>query len=347
MNPRDRVLAALRHEQPDKIPWALECTQPALAKLADHYGVPRLTDVAFFDNWVGNHFRFIEPVGKGLFHGLEEEVEPGLWRDGWGVIWDTRGLYGEGEWGRPVNCVLPEPTLAQYRFPDPPGQDDFAHYPRLVEENREYFIIGFEGHLFEVAWALRGIENFLSDLILHPDFVFDLLQGITEYYLSLIDESVKYGIDAFAFGEDLGSQTTGLIMGPTHWRRYFKPCMARMFARVKEAGKFVYMHSDGQVDAIFEDFVEIGLDIYNPFQPEIRDVYETKRKYGDRLTFHGGIGIQELLPHGTPQQVLTEIQRLIGEVGANGGYVLGPAHAVMADTPVENIVALIEAVQNQ
>jgi uroporphyrinogen decarboxylase len=87
--------------------------------------------------------------------------------------------------------------------------------------------------------------------------------------------------------------------------------------------------------------------IYNPFQPEIRDVYETKRKYGDRLTFHGGIGIQELLPHGTPQQVLTEIQRLIGEVGANGGYVLGPAHAVMADTPVENIVALIEAVQNQ
>ena len=101
MNPRDRVLAALRHEQPDKIPWALECTQPALAKLADHYGVPRLTDVAFFDNWVGNHFRVIEPVGNGLFHGLEEEVEPGLWRDGWGVIWDTRGLYGEGEWAGP------------------------------------------------------------------------------------------------------------------------------------------------------------------------------------------------------------------------------------------------------
>jgi len=347
MNQRERVLTALRHKQPDKVPWAFEFTDQALAKLADHYGDPRLVDVEFFDNWVGNHFRFIEPRAKGLFHGLEEEVEPGLWRDGWGVIWDTRGLYGEGEWGRPVNNVLPEPTLAHYTFPDPPSPEDFAHYPRFVEENRGYFIIGYEGHLFEVAWALRGIEEFLSDLILNPGFVFDLLEGITEYYLALIDQSVKYGIDAFAFGEDLGSQTTGLIMGPKHWRRFFKPFMARMFDRVKEAGKFVYMHSDGQIDDIFEDFIEIGLDIYNPFQPEIRDVYEVKRKYGDRLCFHGGIGIQELLPHGTPQQVKTEVQRLIKEVGAGGGYILGPSHAVMADTPVENIVALVEAVQNQ
>jgi uroporphyrinogen decarboxylase len=347
MNQRERVLTALRHEGPDKVPWALEFTEPALFKVADHYADPRLTDGEFFDDWVGNHFRFVGPGGKGQFHGLEEEIEPGLWRDGWGIIWDTRGLYGEGEWGRPVNCVLPEPSLARFRFPDPPGPEHYAHYPRFVEDNRERFIIGLEGHLFEVAWALRGMENFLTDLILNPGFVFDLLEGITEYYLALIDQSVKYEIDAFAFGEDLGSQTSGLIMGPKHWRRYFKPYVARMFARVKEAGKFVYMHSDGQIDAIFDDFVEIGLDIYNPFQPEIRDVYEVKRKYGDRLSFHGGIGIQELLPHGTPQQVRAGVRRLIREVGANGGYILGPAHAVMADTPAENIVALIEAVQDQ
>jgi uroporphyrinogen decarboxylase len=347
MNQRERVLETLRHEAPDKVPWALEFTEPALAKVADYYADPRLTDVEFFDAWVGNHFRFVGPGGKGQFHGLEEEIEPGLWRDGWGIIWDTRGLYGEGEWGRPVNCVLPEPSLAHFRFPDPPGPEHYAHYPRFVEDNREHFVIGLEGHLFEVAWALRGMENFLTDLILNPGFVHDLLEGITEYYLALIHQSVRYDIDAFAFGEDLGSQTSGLIMGPKHWRHFFKPYMARMFARVKEAGKLVYMHSDGQIDAIFEDFVEIGLDIYNPFQPEIRDVYEVKRKYGDRLSFHGGIGIQELLPHGTPQQVRGEVRRLIREVGANGGYILGPAHAVMADTPVENIVALIEAVQDQ
>jgi uroporphyrinogen decarboxylase len=347
MNERERVLTAFRHEAPDKVPWAFEFTEPALAKLADHYADPRLTGVEVFNDWMGNHFRFVGPGGKGQFHGLEEEVEPGLWRDGWGIIWDTRGLYGEGEWGRPVNCVLPEPTLANYTVPDPPSPEDYAHYPRFLKDNQEYFVIGLEGHLFEVAWALRGIENFLTDLILNPGFVTEILERITEYYLAIIDQSLEYGIDAFAFGEDLGSQTSGLIMSPKHWRQFFKPHMARMFARIKEAGKFVYMHSDGQIDAIFDDFVEIGLDVYNPFQPEIRDVHEIKRKYGDRLSFHGGIGIQELLPHGTPQQVKAEVRRLIEEIGAQGGYILGPAHAVMADTPVENIVALIDAVQGQ
>jgi uroporphyrinogen decarboxylase len=347
MNPRERVLTALEHRPPDKVPWSFEFTAPALEKIAAYLGEPRLTDVNYFDDWVGNHFRLVAPSGKGQFHGLEEEVEPGIWRDGWGVIWDTRGLYGEGEWGRPINCVLPEPTLAGWRFPDPPGPEAYAHYTGFVAENHDYFILGMEGHLFETAWALRGLEDFLADLVLNPGFVHDLLEGVTEYYLAVIDQSVKYGIDAFAFGEDLGSQTRGLIMGPEHWRRYFKPCMARMFQRVKEAGKFVYMHSDGQVDAIFEDLIEIGLDVYNPFQPEIRDVYEIKRKVGDRLAFHGGVGIQEFLPTGTPQQVKAEVRRLIEEVGADGGYIIGPAHAVMADAPVENIVALIEAVREQ
>jgi uroporphyrinogen decarboxylase len=347
MYPRERVLTALDHKQPDKVPWNFDFTSPALAKLAEYYGDARLTEGESFDGWVGNHFRFVEPRGAGWFHGLEEEVEPGLWRDGWGVIWDTRGLYGEGEWGRPVNCVLPEPTLAHYTFPDPPGPADLAHYARFVVENRAYFLVGLQGHLFEVAWALRGIENFLMDLVLHPGFVDDLLEGITEYYLAVIDQSVRYDIDAFAFGDDLGSQTMGLIMGPRHWRRYFRPGMARMFARIKEAGKFVYLHSDGQVDAIFDDLIEIGLDVYNPFQPEIRDVYEVKRKYGDRLCFYGGIGVQDLLPSGTPRQAKAEVRRLIQEVGADGGYVLGPAHSVMADVPVENMVAMIEAVQEQ
>ena len=347
MNARERVLAALDHRQPNKVPWAFDFTGPALAKLADYYHDARLADPRFFDAWVGNHFRFVEPRGNGQFHGLEEEVEPGLWRDGWGVIWDTRGLYGEGEWGRPVNCVLPEPTLAHFKFPDPPGEEDFAHYPRFVGENRASFIVGLEGHLFEVAWALRGIENFLADLVLNPGFVEDLLEGITQYYLAVIDQSVKHGIDVFAFGDDWGSQTMGLIMGPRHWRRYLKPCLARMFARIKEVGKFVYLHSDGQVDAILGDLIEIGLDVYNPFQPEIRDVYKVKREYGDRLCFHGGIGVQDLLPHGTPQQVKEEVRHLIEEVGADGGYILGPAHSVMADVPVENMVAMIETAQEQ
>jgi uroporphyrinogen decarboxylase len=347
MTKRERVRRAIQHIQPDQVPWNLGLTDPALASLADYYGDTRIADSEYFDGWVGNHIKGVGPHARGQFHGLEEEVEPGLWRDGWGIIWDTRGLYGEGEWGRPMNCVLPEPTLTGYKFPDPPHPQAFAHYPQFIHDNREYFIMGAEGHLFEVAWALMGMENFLTDLISHPHFVEDLLEGITEYYLAWIDESVKYGIDAFAFGDDWGSQEMGLIMGPRHWRRFFKPCIARMFSRVQEGGKFVHIHSDGDVSAIFEDLIEIGLDVYNPFQPEIMDVYEMKRRYGDRLCFHGGVGIQTLLPFGTPQQVKAEAQRLIREVGAGGGYILAPSHSVLADTTGENLAALIEVLHGQ
>jgi len=120
-----------------------------------------------------------------------------------------------------------------------------------------------------------------------------------------------------------------------------------MFSRIKYAGKSVYIHSDGQVEAIFDDLIEIGLDIYNPFQPEIMDVYQLKKEYGDRLCFHGGIGIQDLLILGTPQQVKFEVQRMIDVIGAGGGYILSPAHSVLADTPVQNIAAMIEVLKSQ
>jgi len=347
MDKRERVRCALQHRQPDRVPWHIGVTQHALGALAEYLGDRRLADPAYFGAWAGNHLFGIRPKSAGQFHGLEQEVSPGLWRDGWGVIWNTRGLYGEGEWGRPVNCVLSEPTLAGYTFPAPPPPQAYGCYPRIISEHRDQFILADEGHLFEVAWALRGMENFLQDMLLHPEFVDDLLEGITDYYMGVIEQSVRYDVDAFTFGEDWGSQSKGLIMGPRLWRRFLKPHLARMFARVKEAGKFVHIHSDGDVSAIFDDLIEIGLDVYNPFQPEIMDVYALKRRYGDRLSFHGGVGIQDLLPHGTPQQVRAEARRLLREVGAGGGYILSPSHAVLTDTPPQNLMALVETVQEQ
>lgn len=345
---RERVTTAIAHQQPDKVPWSIDLTPPALQKLVAYYRDPHLAEPGRFFDWVGNHIKYVEPRGRGLFHGLEEKVGPGLWRDGWGVVWDTRGLYGEGEWGRPVNCVLPKPILSDATFPDPPGPEDFAHYPQFIQNNREYFLIGYEGHLFEVAWALRGMEDLLTDMIWNPGFVEDLLDGITEYYLTLIEQSVEHDIDSFAFGDDWGSQR-GLIMGIKLWRRFIKPRMARMFARVKEAGKFVHLHSDGDVSIVFDDLVEIGLDVYNPLQPEIMDVYEMKKKYGGQLCFHGGIGGQSVLLLGTPEQVRDNVWQMIKEIGAGGGYILAQAHpdGILADVPVENIVALIETVQEQ
>jgi uroporphyrinogen decarboxylase len=138
-----------------------------------------------------------------------------------------------------------------------------------------------------------------------------------------------------------------MIMGPRHWRRFIKPCLARMYGRIKSKGKFVSIHSCGDVEEVFADLIEIGLDMFNPFQPEVMDVEKVKRKYGKDLTFFGGISTQKTLPYGTPEDVRAEVRRRIGTIGKGGGYIAAPAHDIPGDVPVENMVALIEELKSQ
>jgi uroporphyrinogen decarboxylase len=347
MNMRERVMAAITHQPPDKVPWMITLTTPARAKLADYYGDERLKDSSYFDAWMGNHMQIVQPWEIG-FHELGEQLRPGIWRDKMGITWDTRGLYGEGEWGRPLDPSDTEPKLAAYTLPPPPGPAHFGHFPDFIEQHQDQFLIGVVGSLFEPACALRGMQSFLMDMALNPDFVEEFLDAIMHYFMAAIDQVVQYDVDACHFGDDWGSERAPL-MGPHHWRRFIKPRMAEMFARVKEAGKLVFLHSDGNLSLIFEDLIEIGLDVYNPLQPEIVDIYEINKRYGDRLCFWGGVGLRDTLYLDSQQAVRDNIQRMIEEIGADGGLILAQAHpdGILADVPVENIVAFIETVKGQ
>jgi uroporphyrinogen decarboxylase len=347
MTKKERVRLAVSHQQPDVVPWSVELTAAARQQIAAWYSDERLKDLDYYRDWMGNHLRYVEPWRMG-FHELVEELRPGIWRDKLGIVWDTRGLYGEGEWGRPIHHPLTESSLAGYAFPEPPGPEAFAEYPAFIARHSDCFLMGPVGSCFEPAWGLRGMENLLTDMIQNPGFVDNLLDHLTAYFMAIIDQVVQLDVDACAFGDDWGSQVS-LIMGPRLWRQFIKPRMARMFARVKEAGKFVSLHSDGQVSAVFDDLIEIGLDIYNPLQPEILDIWELKKRYGERLCFWGGVGLQEMLLTNTPDGVRQDVGRLIEELGAGGGYILAQAHpdGILADVPVENIVALLETVKEQ
>ena len=105
------------------------------------------------------------------------------------------------------------------------------------------------------------------------------------------------------------------------------------------------IHSCGKIDEILPDLIDCGLDVFNPFQPEVMDVFEVKKKYGDHLSFYGGISTQRTLPFGTAEQVKEEVKRLLDIVGENGGYIASPAHAIPADAKTENIVAMIDALK--
>jgi uroporphyrinogen decarboxylase len=148
-------------------------------------------------------------------------------------------------------------------------------------------------------------------------------------------------IDGVLLGSDWGSQH-GLLMSPEMWRETLKPGEAREYALVHEAGKDVWLHSCGNIEAILDDLVEMGLDVLNPVQPECMDIYRLKDTYGSRLTFWGGISTQQTLPYGTPDEVRAEVARVVGVMRRGGGYITAPAQYIQNDVPVENMLALVE-----
>ncbi|NLF18101.1 MAG: uroporphyrinogen decarboxylase [Lentisphaerae bacterium] len=330
MTSRDRVIASLRHEQPDRTPCCLSFTQPALAAMTAWYGGTG------FLGLIDNALELVGP-GPGPRQGW---LSPTVWQDDFGVHWDRST---DRDIGVVCNCLLPERNLDRLELPDPRDPARFTALASSCAAGRERFVsfaIGFS--LFERAWTLRGFENLFLDMAEAPEFVEDLLDVICDYNLALIEQAVQHDIDAVHFGDDWGSQR-GILMGPDLWECLLMPRLARQYAAAKRAGKFVTIHSCGKVQEVFPRLIEIGVDCFNPFQPEVMDPYDMKRLYGDRLSFWGGISTQELLPSGTPAEVRRVVRRMVAEVGRDGGYILAPAHDIPGDARPENIMALIEA----
>lgn len=334
MTHKERVYAALCHEQPDKTPYVIGLTQKAHAAMVAHYGSDEY--LKLLDNSLVSL-----PARPGP---LETWLDENTWQDEFGVQWD-RSI--DRDIGNVCNCLIPERSIENLQLPDPHAPGKFDGFAEQVAAHRDRFVqftIGFS--LFERAWTLRGMQNLFMDMVEAPDFVDALLDAICDYNVALVERAVQFDIDAVHFGDDWGSQR-GLLMGPRLWERFLKPRLRRMYSAAKDCGKFVTIHSCGKVQELFPQLIDIGLDCFNPFQPEVMDPYEMKRLYGDRLSFWGGVSTQRLLPYGTPDEVRTEVRRLMTEVGRNGGYLCAPAHSIPGDARPENIMALIETVNNQ
>ena len=336
MTPRERVVEALGHRQPDVCPWHISFTIPARDKLRMALGINDL------DRAVGNHFAKIEAVPEDGWR----EIRPDFWRDEFGVVWDRTIDKDIGNVDH--SClVLPEPDLSELEFPDPSCPERFDRHEAFCRENPDHFRVNDFGFtLFERAWTLRGMENLLMDMIERPRFVHDLLDRILDWNLQIIEGVARYAVEAILFGDDWGQQR-GLIMGPELWREFFKPRAAREYRACHEAGMYVMIHSCGDVSSILADLVEIGVDMFNPFQPEVMDIEGIKQRYGDRLAFFGGMSTQQTLPKASPAEVKEQTRWLVETIGAGGGYVFSPAHDVPKDVPVENMLAMVEVLQGQ
>ena len=332
MTKREIIRLVLEGKRPPYVPWSMGFTKEAREKLQEHYGCPDL------EVPLQNH---LLKLGSDI--GFFTDLGGDRYQDVFGVVWD-RTI--DKDIGNVEGCVLAEPTLAGYDLPDPLDRRFFEDIPRRIEQFPDrfrVFQIGFS--LYERAWTLRGLENLMIDFLDHPAFVHELLNAIADYNVAQVHEALKYDVDAIYLGDDWGQQR-GLQMGPRIWREFIYPALERMYGEVRRAGKLVMIHSCGDVDELFDDLIAAGLNCFNPFQPEVMDVYALLPQYRGRLAFHGGLSTQRTLPFASPDGVRAETRRLLA-LGAEGGYIFAPAHDVEGDVPLENMLAAIETVQQQ
>ena len=335
MTKRERTIAAIAHKDSDVCPWNIDLTQQARDALVEYTGDPA------YPEKMGNHLISAHCGAPQV----ELTDKPGYWKDYFGVVWNKTGA--DKDIGVIEGLNLLDADLSCYKFPETPEEE--------IRKNCEWTLanagdkctvaaIGFS--MFERAWTLRGMENLLVDMVADEEFVHELLDAICEHNLKIIEVALEYPFDGFYFGDDWGQQK-GLIMGPGHWRRFIKPRVARMYDRVRREGKFVIQHSCGDIHEIFGDVIDIGLNVYQTFQPEIYNLREVKATVGQNLGFWGGISTQRDLPFVSPHEVKRIARETIGIMGKGGGYIAAPTHAVPFDVPPQNIVALVEAFQNQ
>ncbi|MHC4181597.1 MAG: uroporphyrinogen decarboxylase family protein, partial [Planctomycetota bacterium] len=213
--------------------------------------------------------------------------------------------------------------------------------------NARHYTIVWVGDLWERATFMCGMERLLLYVATEPDFADELLRRIADYVLRTMEILFeRYEFDGVALSDDYGTHKS-LLISPAHWRRLDKPHLAAILSRAKAAGRTVFLHSCGDVRAVVPDLVELGLDFLHPIQPEAMDILELKREYGDKLTFCGGLGTQDLLARALPGQVREEVRRLKETMGRGGGYVLEPGITIQADVPLENILAVIETMDHR
>jgi len=297
MTKREVVRQVVEGYRPPYVPWSFSFTQEVREKLQAYLGKQEIE--SFLDNHLlslGNEIGFFEKIGEHLY------------RDVFGVVWD-RSV--DRDIGIVCQTVLPEPSLKGYVWPDPTEERFFQDIPDRIAGQPEcfrVFCIGFS--LYERAWTMRGMENLLTDFYQHPDFVRELFESIAEYNIAQLRRACSFEIDAIYFGDDWGQQR-GLQMGPRLWKEFIYPVLKRMYAAVHREGRYVFIHSCGDVDELFDDLIGIGVNCFNPFQPEVMDVEALLTRYRGRLSFFGGLSTQKLLPYASSEQVRQASRRLL------------------------------------
>lgn len=374
MTPRERVLAAISHQEPDRVPIVLGVSNATGIKMGTYRRLKQLLGIEAPDRYLYDWPELgTAEVDEATLERLGTDVR-GVWdlEPAWVLernaarephspyinSWGSGAIeIGPEDWFPGVHPLKDATTIEEIEDHPWPDMDDptrVAHVreraAKLAAEGR-YAIMATPWLLFplERAFAMQGTDTFLMNLAIRPAFAEALLWKIEELCKRLmghfLDELGEH-VDIIKVGDDLGMQDR-LLMSPQMYRSILKPVHADYLRFIRERTHAkIFFHTDGDVFPLIDDLIEIGVDILNPIQTsagQMANLPELKARWGDRLSFCGAIDTQKILPHGTPEEVREEVRRVIGILAPGGGYLLSSVHTVMNDVPPENVLAMVDA----
>lgn len=376
MSPRERVLAAINHVEPDRVPIVIGASNATSMKMKPYRSLKTLLGIQAPDRYLydwpelgtaapdeGTLQRLRSDV-RGVHDRLPAETyrrnrarpahAPFIDDWGSGQIESEPGMWFPGV--HPLSEAQAIEEIENYPWPDMDDPTRVAHVRerarRLAQEN-QHAILATPWLLFplERAFAMQGMDKFLLNLALYPEFAQALLLRIAALCKTLMGHFLKElgdHVDIIKIGDDLGTQES-LLISPQMYRGVLKPIHADYIAFIKERTRSkVLFHTDGDVFNLVDDFIEIGVDILNPIQTsagKMANLAELKKRYGKRLCFCGAIDTHQILPAGSTQEVRQEVRRVIEILGPGGGYMAAAVHTIMDEVPPENILAMVDAVE--
>ena len=374
MNPRERVMLALNHQEPDRIPIDLGATIVSSIVKSTYIPLKQTLGLEVEDIKMLDYVQQLPYVDEALLKRFDVDFRmvqlpaataPGLnifeegnyyaFIDRWGSklhMPKEGGLYYD--W---VDFPIKEPTLEalntyHWPRPDPPELiDRLAEQARSLYENSDYALVGsavIGGGIFEQPARTMGLENFMMALISEPQFADRLMDQVTDIYIesckNYLDKVGQY-LNVFTFWDDLAGQD-GWLIRPEIYRKMIKPKQRRLVEAIKKkTGAKLFYHSCGATRGLIPDLIELGFDILNPVQVSARgmDSRKLKQDFGRDIVFWGGgVDTQHVLPFGSPQEVADEVKRRIDDLAPGGGFVFAAVHNIQAYVPPENIVTMFD-----
>ncbi len=370
MTSRERVLTALNHQEPDRVPLffgtsgVTSILGAGYGKLKTHLGIKGGPP-----QWIAKQFQYVwpdeevmerlgsdgRPVRPGPpLSSLAREVSETELVDAWGCRWVQREGVPYYEVTDPPLRNATIADLDRYPWPDlshPSRFEGLAARCKAIQDAGCAAVLMSGVTLFEQAYMLRGVEECLMDLAGDEEFYLalqDRIKRLTVSYVKELCRQVGPYADVICTGDDLGSQDATL-MSPQTYRRLIKPHEAEVLAAIHENSRAkIFFHSCGNIHAVIGDLIEIGVDLLNPVQVSagpMRDTAQLKRDFGKRISFCGAIDTRNVLPQGTTDEVRAEVRRRISDLAPGGGYIASAVHCIQPDVPPENVVAMCEAVR--